>query len=83
MFSSFSRFCLHAFNFHVSVYSYSRPDRIALDHSTGNIYYTGVSDYSYFFEDSYIGVLGHDGSHTYLVESGLDPRDIVIDSSAG
>ncbi|XP_052233078.1 low-density lipoprotein receptor-related protein 6-like [Dreissena polymorpha] len=60
-----------------------RPDRIALDPSTGNVYYTGVSQVADFLFDSVIGVVNGNGSHAVVVWEGHMPRDIVLDAGEG
>lgn len=59
-----------------------RPDRIALDPSTGNVYYTGVSQVADFI-DSIIGVVNRNGSNAVVVWEGHLPRDIVLDAGEG
>lgn len=55
-----------------------------MDHSTGNIYFTGVSFWADMFFDSLIGVLNYQHNlFSIVVVEGHEPRDIVIDSAEG
>ncbi|KAL3891004.1 hypothetical protein ACJMK2_003269 [Sinanodonta woodiana] len=59
------------------------PNRFAVDHSTGNIYYTAVSRWNYITNDSYIGVISPDGKHRVLVTRLGAPHGLVVYPSKG
>lgn len=59
------------------------PDQLALDPSTGNIYYTTVSYYSDSLFDSLIVVANKKGEQTIVVWDGHRPRDIEVDPAEG
>ncbi|XP_052818471.1 low-density lipoprotein receptor-related protein 2-like [Mya arenaria] len=61
----------------------AKPDRIAIEPTTGNVYFTAVSDFSSELQDSMIGVFNGNGSNAVVVWEGHQPRDIVLDSSEG
>jgi hypothetical protein len=62
---------------------YGYADQVALDPSTGNIYYTGYHLYSDVLYNSFIAVLSKHGYMTVLVWDGHRPRDIELDPAEG
>jgi len=61
----------------------ARPDRIAIEPTTGNIYFTAVSDFSFGLNDSMIGVFDGNRTSAIVVWEGQQPRDIALDSAMG
>ncbi|WAR22301.1 LRP4-like protein [Mya arenaria] len=59
----------------------ARPDRMAIDYSTGNIFYTAVRTDDLGF--SGIAVVTPDGVHKKIVEYGQKPRAIALDPEQG
>lgn len=59
------------------------PDQLALDPSTGNIYYSTVSYYSDALYDSMISVINKQGEQTIVIWDGHKPRDIEVDPAEG
>ncbi|KAH3769660.1 hypothetical protein DPMN_170934 [Dreissena polymorpha] len=61
----------------------AHPDRLALDYSTGNIYYTAVTSSQLPTGFTGIGVVSPNGFHRKLILEGVHPRAIEIDPSKG
>ena len=61
----------------------AHPDRLALDYSTGNIYYTAVSTSQLPTSFTGIGVVSPNGQHRKLISGGVQPRAVEIDPSKG
>ncbi|XP_052233167.1 low-density lipoprotein receptor-related protein 4-like [Dreissena polymorpha] len=61
----------------------AHPDRLALDYSTGNIYYTAVASSQLQTGFTGIGVVSPNGFHRKLILEGVHPRAIEIDPSKG
>ncbi|KAL3890979.1 hypothetical protein ACJMK2_003245 [Sinanodonta woodiana] len=57
--------------------------RLAVDYSTGNIYYTAASGQYYFTTESYIGIVSPDGMHRVLITGLDDPHGLVLYPSKG
>ncbi|KAH3774761.1 hypothetical protein DPMN_176154, partial [Dreissena polymorpha] len=66
----------------VGVYR-AHPDRLALDYSTGNIYYTAVKTSQLPASFTGIGVVSPNGHHRKLISGGVYPRAVEIDPSKG
>ncbi|WAR22307.1 LRP4-like protein [Mya arenaria] len=60
---------------------YAHPDRMAIDYSTGNIFYTSVRTDDLGF--SGIAVVTPDGVHKKIVKYGQNPRAIALDPEQG
>ncbi|XP_052233244.1 low-density lipoprotein receptor-related protein 6-like [Dreissena polymorpha] len=61
----------------------AHPDRLALDYSTGNIYYTAVKTSQLPASFTGIGVVSPNGHHRKLISGGVYPRAVEIDPSKG
>jgi hypothetical protein len=56
------------------VLGYDYPDQLAIDSTTGNLYFTALEWYT-----GYIGVMAGDGSSFRILVSDLDtPREIAV-----
>ncbi|XP_053401558.1 low-density lipoprotein receptor-related protein 6-like [Mercenaria mercenaria] len=62
---------------------YGYADQLALDPSTGNIYYTGNHYYREVLYNSFIAVLNKQGESNVVVWEGHRPRDIELDPAEG
>ncbi|KAL3890977.1 hypothetical protein ACJMK2_003243 [Sinanodonta woodiana] len=57
--------------------------RLAVDYSTGNIYYTADSGQFYLTTESYIGIISPDGMHRVLITGLDDLHGLVLYPSKG
>ncbi|KAH3774740.1 hypothetical protein DPMN_176131 [Dreissena polymorpha] len=61
----------------------AHPDRLAIDYSTGNIYYTAVNTSQLPASFTGIGIVSPNGHHRKLISEGVNPRAVEIDPSKG
>ncbi|XP_052233221.1 low-density lipoprotein receptor-related protein 6-like [Dreissena polymorpha] len=61
----------------------AHPDRLAIDDSTGNIYYTAVNTSQLPASFTGIGIVSPNGHHRKLISEGVSPRAVEIDPSKG
>ncbi|XP_052231757.1 low-density lipoprotein receptor-related protein 4-like [Dreissena polymorpha] len=61
----------------------AHPERLVLDYSTGNIYYTAVGSSLLPSGFTGIGVVSPNGIHRRLISEGVEPRAIAIDPVMG
>ncbi|XP_052233119.1 low-density lipoprotein receptor-related protein 2-like [Dreissena polymorpha] len=61
----------------------AHPERLVLDYSTGNIYYTAVGSSMLPSGFTGIGVVTPNGIHRRLISEGVEPRAIAIDPVMG